>query len=1145
MARAFLSGTFLIFLLLLTSTGCSDQPVIPDNQPVQNPAVSGFDGTRTHECLGYSALIIDTETGGVDVLPWRSTEWHFNLTGILNTTMGVGAVVDSLGTDLANGLITLDITLTHPFATKPQLSGFDVKGILITPGTLTMGPGVFADADETSLDNADGYIRWWNPTEFTTPGMFGYVDGLLASHPGSALTATVNPYKLFADVLEPMDGIVYVSAEPLDSPEGRAVFTAGSANTRQYIIQFPLPGPQVVYGYAIDCSWDTPSPNPPVDVPQDFPMGANQPEAFRVVLQASADTLYYDTESGVGGGVLRFQINVHDWQGQSAGDIQSEIDSVEIYAPDLFAGPVAALFLNETADKARYSVDLTGTAVPSAVGEIKAACRVVSSGGSTYQQTGAPAPTDTIASWQTITLDVTNPDCAGDANNDFGEAVTIGLDESVEGLVCLPDDYRDYFTFSIPPVYATSGSIDFYCDAEPTTIGIYKMNEELVYEESVSGGLASITMDEVMLYPRDYYLRIFTSNDTQVSPYLLEMNIDLVDVTPDSPVEITPDDFYVQPSRCYFNGNTLITIGYRGLWTWDITDPTEPVLLYHDYEYYSNKFACQWPYIYYADYISSPEVYHVSLIDFTDPANPVFHESVIENDDLVKYLTINSEHLYMIYEIANVRTVGIWEWASDPTSPSPVWSSDVPDCDSFHAGLALVNPETDFTRMLVWSESTLELWDVETPDTAVTWLDTNAGYHGNINDIISNYSFFYIVHGDGSEARFTISQATGMDVILDRGFDTIPLGPLSVTFSGDYAYVGTDNALATVNISDPDTPSFDSSVPVDPYAYHVNVGGDLLSLVPIYTGFELYSISYPALPDLIYKSPVINNAKEIELFDNYALVADDDYNVYHTLKTVDISDPSNPEIVEVFPVGNSILYMKYIDGTLFAVVGWDLVIIDCSDPLDLSVHDTIDLADMIGYCDIYEDTLYLITGNSHLYVYDATDPTAPVYVTTKNTDGNGRGLTINGDYMYVPTSNNIIEIFSISNPLNPTSQGSYTPGEEPGWVMSQDDYLYVCAENTFEILDISNPTAPVYLGSVLGYTYDDFKYSSTDGLFAYLGGGHLYHCTPMICSLWPPDSPSVVYDFSTYEYGSPYNMEVSNGILYVASSKGMRIYDLY
>jgi hypothetical protein len=565
--------------------------------------------------------------------------------------------------------------------------------------------------------------------------------------------------------------------------------------------------------------------------------------------------------------------------------------------------------------------------------------------------------------------------------------------------------------------------------------------------------------------------------------------------------------------------------------------------VYHNNDSYGSRIEYNYPYIYYAEYIASPDNYDVGLIDFTDITSPVFHHSVITVGDDVKYLTSNSEHLYMIYEIANVRHLGIYDWATNPLAPALLYSSSAPTVVEFYTGLELLNPETSSTRLLVWSEYTLELWDVEDPTDVVDLLDTLI-IGSKIKDIKSNYSTFYVVHGDGIFDSFTTMKVIG-DTITVQGSKPISTGPLSIALSGDYAYVGTSDFLEVVDISDP-VPVLVNSIPIHPYLIHVWTEDDLLIATPVYSGFEIYSTTYPQLPSLLYDSPVVNDPKEIELFGNYALVADDDFNTTHYLKVLDISDPSNAHIVEEFQVNESIYTgMEYVDGYAYVGVGWDLLIFDCTNPLNLIIDNTIDLFDNIGRFGVYRDTLYVCTTTDHILVYDVTDPTAPEYKTTKDSTGAVLSMTFNGDYMYAVTNDYIVETFSISNAWNPTSQGTYTPGEEPSWVMTQDDYLYVSCDGLFEIVNISNPISPVYAGSVLGGTYDKYAHTAIDGLFAYVGGGWLHNCYPMICSLWPPDSPSIVYNFGPWEYETPREMEVRDGILYIGTSRGLRIFDLY
>ncbi|MCX6644888.1 MAG: hypothetical protein NTY09_00800 [bacterium] len=1058
--------------------------------------------------------------------------------------MGLTLAVVPSECDPGTGLFAIDFTLTHPLGGHPEFSVFDVKGIVMAPGSLAIGIMTFSDVDETQLENADGFAQWWNPTEFTANNVFGYMP-VFTNTTADNLTATINPYKRFADSIGPIDNLSTLYTTPLNDDLGRGVFRDGSANTRRYMLRFPMdPTPVIVFGFAIDGCWDLPVPNPPTYVPDDFPIAANQPEAYYISMTPIINTLYYDNSAGVGGGVLQMQLDIYDWQGQNAGTIAPQVYAAVVYSPVIYTMSPGTTLVSDGATSARYVTNLITDTNVTHSGDTILAARVGSEGGPNYDQGGlGPAPAIMVSAWQELVLDIPDPQCAGDANNDFGEAADIGLDEGIEGQICLPDDYRDYYSFTIPAVFAAEGSIDFYCDAEPTTIGIYKSNEELIYEESVSGSMASITMDEVTLYPGDYYIRIYTSNAIQVAPYYLDMNITLADHTP-SPVDITPDELYCDPYRSFIHDNNLIMIGYSGLWIYDITNTSDPDLVYHDPDNFFGEYEYRWPYIYFAEYVSSPDLYDVSLIDLSTITSPVIHHSVITVGDDIKDFVMNSEYLFIMYEVSDERTLGIYDWPTSPSAPAEIFTTSVLSMDGFYAGLALVNPETASPRLVAWSVGSVELWDVSDPSGGISYLDGSAAAD-NIADICTSSSYIYVINQGVSTGSFTAYSAVG-DMLTLGGSEPISQHPTSICISGDYAYVGGSDNLDVVDISVSTTPNLENSIPVYPYISSVNIEGNLLSLIPTFNGFELYSMSYPQLPNLLYRSPVIDNPKEIEVMsDNYALIADDDYNIYHTLKTVDISNPAATHTVDEFQAGSSIMSLEYYDGTAYAGVGWDIVILDCTDPLNLSPINTIDLGDNIFYFGLYRDTLYAGTGASNLAVFDVTDPSAPVYETSKAVDGNALSFAFNGDYMYIPTSNNVVEIFSVSNAWNPTSLGTFTPGTDPSWVMTQDDYLYVTGENLFEIYDISTPATPLYQGSILGGSYDSFEHTSIDNLYAYIGGAHLSNCTPTICTLWPPSNPSIAYTFDPWDYDTPYDIEVADDILYIASGEGLRIFDLY
>ena len=78
-------------------------------------------------------------------------------------------IASPLAWSQGNTVLDLDIRIVHPFPTMLEYSGFDVKGIFITKGTLTgfSDAGLtLANTGETRLLNPDGYTRWWNAREF-------------------------------------------------------------------------------------------------------------------------------------------------------------------------------------------------------------------------------------------------------------------------------------------------------------------------------------------------------------------------------------------------------------------------------------------------------------------------------------------------------------------------------------------------------------------------------------------------------------------------------------------------------------------------------------------------------------------------------------------------------------------------------------------------------------------------------------------------------------------------------------------------------------------------------------------------------------------------------------------------------------------
>jgi len=279
----------------------------------------------------------DASTGQVDIVPLRNVQFQSNATRFLqppaSPTNLLGVSVDIPGSDIPNGMIACDVSIKHPFP-GTKFWGFDVRGIV-------MGGG----SGEVELLNADGYTRWWNPTEFTTVGtIFGYTEGIM-SPPGALPTTLVHPYKYFADSLGPDDPMVI-------DPASRGAFNPNDPGkvSRRYELQFPDVGgkPDFHFKYAITASWEAPDGSAPWEV-SDFPIGANQPEAYQVSILDDGSTLYREGASF--GGDLKLRVTVYDWQ--------------KPYNPDGMPGELGALKV-ECASVGLSSTDILPTAIVSA-----------------------------------------------------------------------------------------------------------------------------------------------------------------------------------------------------------------------------------------------------------------------------------------------------------------------------------------------------------------------------------------------------------------------------------------------------------------------------------------------------------------------------------------------------------------------------------------------------------------------------------------------------------------------------------------------------------------------------------------------------------------------------------------------------------
>jgi len=337
MHRYFLSLLILLAVIFaLPACNGGSNPVTPGTTGIQDGVTLSRETASSNNRVlwGMYHVTLDPVTGIVEAAPLRTAQINVNVTQFLHPPIApVHMIAFQLLaglSDFSNGLFVLDVTLRHPFPGVGQYRGFDVRGIFmsddndIVPGDATLK---YAADGASHVLNPDGYTRWWNPTDFTSESIFGFMPGKLA--PPYYPTATLNGYKYFCDEISSESSLDEVSLE------SRGTFSpVDGINSRRYEIQFAMDSgnPVFEFNYAIDASWDDIGPSAPSYDVEDFPLSANCPEAWWIEIDSTQSSLWY-SEPGLSGGELVMDVTVHDWQAlEDGGSVPNEVAGIVMHS---------------------------------------------------------------------------------------------------------------------------------------------------------------------------------------------------------------------------------------------------------------------------------------------------------------------------------------------------------------------------------------------------------------------------------------------------------------------------------------------------------------------------------------------------------------------------------------------------------------------------------------------------------------------------------------------------------------------------------------------------------------------------------------------------------------------------------------------
>ncbi len=322
------SGKLLLVLLLsaVLVTGCgkstdpSQAPIDPQS-PAASAASKDFNSNGNRTLWGYWTIRIDPDNKTFEIVPDRGAGSHFNVVRLLEVDPCTDCLSISNVSWLPDNIVQCDFQLRHPFPGMVKLTGFDVRGVLVTDGD-TLFPAsnrfVSLDGSNPALIDPDGYTNLFNPVEFP-PGsspwpILEYIPGKMSF--GDDFTGTLNPYMAFCK----------------DNP--RRMFEAGATET--VTINLKYPSVPFEFGYAVDASWIL--VDDVIDPVTDFPPEANCLEPYRLAFQMSTELTEVQDDTAL------IQIEIFDHQGIDT------ISTVSIECPSLFDGEVFLSYSSQSGD---------------------------------------------------------------------------------------------------------------------------------------------------------------------------------------------------------------------------------------------------------------------------------------------------------------------------------------------------------------------------------------------------------------------------------------------------------------------------------------------------------------------------------------------------------------------------------------------------------------------------------------------------------------------------------------------------------------------------------------------------------------------------------------------------------------------------
>ncbi len=390
-------------------------------------------------------------------------------------------------------------------------------------------------------------------------------------------------------------------------------------------------------------------------------------------------------------------------------------------------------------------------------------------------------------------------------------------------------------------------------------------------------------------------------------------------------------------------------------------------------------------------------------------------------------------------------------------------------------------------------------------------------------------------------AKPSVPQLLGISQVL-------PGVVLGVQVADGYAYVTTRySGLHILDVRDPTRLKLINSISPNGISCHdVALRHNLAYLACNPGGLYIMDVRNPQQPREVSQSKVPGNMTSIALLGNFAYLIDI---TERGVAIVDVSDPVNPVKAGFFSPDNlpgkltsSLFYSVRACGNYLCIAAsnYGLVVLDVSNPTQPTFAGSYKTAAASGLASKGE-MVYLVDDLDGIYVLDLKAAGHPSKVGLLPTrvgkfefsvmEIAQRGVTVQGNLIFVTDPAYGLSLVDVSNPASPTRVGHYeTPLPDAlVEVRVAGNYAYVVGRNSgFRVVNVSDPTTPreVY--------YDDSRKGGyaqlptgliVEGNYAYISDAnyplHIYDVSnpqkpAELGAVYDPHHPNGAFDIVIY-----------------------------